>query len=72
MYQQIVVDKEKFEQLRRTWASRNPMLGHVHATTDMLEDFGLMYFRLTRDMKSIRLRVVDEKKLMMAKIRYEF
>lgn len=65
---EVVVKLSKYHAVQKEWRQSNPV--PEHAYTAMLKDFGLTYVRLTSDNESIRLRVVDERKFMMARMRY--
>lgn len=67
---EIVINMEKYHAVLKEWTQQHPCESKIHPVSSMLKDFGLEYVKLTRDYTGMRARVVDERRLMMARMRY--
>ena len=64
---EVLLDREKATTLELQWVKENPT--SIHPTSNFLDSIGLQY-RKTYRIHSWTCEVVDEKKYMLAKIKY--
>lgn len=71
MIGKISILLDDYRQMKKDWAGKNPC--SLHVETQMLAEMGLAYYKLGNVYKKqahVWLTVVDEKKLVMARLKY--
>jgi hypothetical protein len=68
--ERVYVSLKHFREVLDKWMEEHK--GVLHPTTSLLEECGLSMLRLKDGGKNLLLNVVDSKKYLMAKLKYNF
>jgi hypothetical protein len=67
-----VTSLKRYREVLDIWKGIDENKTSIHPVTNMLEEFGLFYLKLVDSSKNVSFKVIDKKKYLLAKLKFNF